>query len=221
MVRLPSGIDLKELAVAQTKLARRVVRRDAFGRFASVRRVAGVDVTYEGERAIAAVVVLDRASLATVEEATAVRREAFPYVPGYLSFREMPAAMAAFARLRAKPDLVMVDAHGVLHPRDLGFASHFGVELGVPTIGVAKSLWVGVLERAPRRGAPAPIRWHGKVGGYAVLSGRARNPVYASIGHRVSARSAARWVEEMSLHRVPEPTRRAHVLAGRAAGRGA
>lgn len=213
VVRLTPGVDLGALAAEQSRLATKVMRRDDFGGLRNLKLVAGVDVTYANGVALAAAVVVERGSLAVVEEEVAERPEEFPYIPGYLSFRELPVAVDALRALRTRPQLIMVDALGVLHPRDLGFASHVGLELDVPTIGVAKSLWCGDVQGVPRPGKPAPIRWHGRVGGYAVLTGRARNPVYATIGHRVGARTAARLVAEMALHRLPEPTRRAHLLA--------
>lgn len=215
VVRLPLGVDLDALAAEQVRLAGKVVRRDDFGGLRNLKLVAGVDVTYANGMALAAAVVVERGSLAVVEEAVAERSEEFPYIPGFLSFRELPVAVDALRSLRTKPRLIMVDALGVLHPRDFGFASHLGLELDVPTIGVAKSLWCGEVEGVARTGKPAPIRWHGKVGGYAVLGGRARNPVYATIGHRVGARTAARLVAEMAVTRIPEPTRQAHLLAAR------
>ncbi len=143
----PEWLDPPDIATAraaQLALAARVVRDDAIG---PVRRIGGVDISstrFDPEgRIYAAVVVLDWPGLQVVATATAEARATMPYVPGYLGFREVPALLTAWARLAEPPDLVLVDGHGIAHPRGFGIATHLGVVLDVPSIGVAKSPLVG------------------------------------------------------------------------------
>jgi deoxyribonuclease V len=203
---------------AQTALADRVVREDAFG--GEVRLLGGVDVSNNRfdpeERVFAAVVALSVPDLRVVEAAGAVARAGMPYVPGLLGFREIPALLAAWDKLRAKPDLVLVDGHGVAHPRRLGIAAHLGVVLDVPAVGVAKSVLVGEAD-APlpdEAGAETPLLWRGERIGTALRTRRRANPLYVSIGHRVSLETAVAWVRRATGgYRLPEPTRQAHLAA--------
>ncbi len=202
---------------AQTALAERVVREDAFG---EVRLLGGVDVSNNRfdpeERVFAAVVALSLPDLRVVEAAGAVARAGMPYVPGLLGFREIPALLAAWEKLRAKPDLVLVDGHGVAHPRRLGIAAHLGVVLDVPSIGVAKSVLVGAEDPplAEEAGAETPLVWRGERIGTALRTKRRANPLYVSIGHRVSLETAVAWVRRATGgYRLPEPTRQAHLAA--------
>jgi deoxyribonuclease V len=154
--------------------------------------------------------------LRVVETAGAVARAAMPYVPGLLGFREIPALLAAWEKLRAKPDLLLVDGHGVAHPRRLGIAAHLGVVLDVPSIGVAKSVLVGAEEAplADEPGAETPLVWRGERIGTALRTKRRSNPLYVSIGHRVSQETAVAWVRRATgTYRLPEPTRQAHLAA--------
>ena len=198
----------------QAELAGRVVRKDTPG---AVRRVAGVDVGFEADGRVtrAAVAVLEFPGLALAERAVVREPTRFPYIPGLLSFREAPAVLAAFARLRAAPDLVLYDGQGIAHPRRFGIASHVGLLLDVPTIGVAKTRLVGEHRRLPaRKGAWVPLVDDAETIG-AVLRTRAGvTPLYVSIGHRVSLEGAVRWVMACTTrYRLPETTRWAHHLA--------
>ena len=210
------GWDLtpKEAIALQTALRGRVVRKDRIG---AVRRVAGVDVGFEQDGRVtrAAVAVLDFPDLALVEQVVVRAATAFPYVPGLLSFREAPAVLAAFEEIRVAPDLILYDGQGIAHPRRFGIASHVGLLLDCPSIGVAKSRLVGEHRMpATRRGAWTPLRDAGEVIG-AVLRTRASvKPLYVSIGHRVSLETAVRWTLAcVTRYRLPETTRWAHRLA--------
>jgi deoxyribonuclease V len=202
-----------EAIALQKRLARRVVRADRLG---AVRRVAGVDVHYVDGTARAAAALYSFPQLEPLAHALARRRVRFPYIPGLLSFREIPVALDALAALPAAPDLILCDAQGIAHPRRLGLASHLGLLARTPTIGVAKTRLVGE-HRAPpaRRGGWAPLAHRGERIG-AVLRTRAGvKPVYVSIGHRVSLATALRYVMACTTrYRIPEPLRRAHRLAG-------
>ena len=176
--------------------------------------VAGVDASYRGDVARAAIVVMDRA-LTVVEEAVAEGAVPFPYVPGYLSFREIPVLLEAWRKLRAKPGLVVVDGQGLAHPRRLGVASHFGVVLGLPTIGCAKSRLIGEYdEPGPERGAWSPLRDRGERIGAALRTRTGTNVVYVSVGHRISLAAAIRTVLALApRYRLPEPQRLADRLS--------
>jgi len=204
----------KEAMALQAELAGRVIREDDLR---EVRRVAGVDVGFEDDGRVtrAAVAVLDFPGFALAERVVVRQPTRFPYIPGLLSFREAPAVLAAFEKLRAAPDLLLYDGQGIAHPRRFGIASHVGVALDTPTIGVAKTRLIGEHRRlAERKGAWVPLVDRGETIG-AVLRTRAGvTPVYVSIGHRVSLESAVRWVIACTTrYRLPETTRWAHHLA--------
>lgn len=210
------GWDLtpKDAIALQTALRGRVERKDRIG---VVRRIAGVDVGFEQDGRVtrAAVAVLEYPGLALAEQVVVRVATTFPYVPGLLSFREAPAVLAAFEKVRAAPDLILYDGQGIAHPRRFGIASHVGLLLNCPSIGVAKSRLVGAHKMpANRRGAWTPLRDAGEVIG-AVLRTRAGvKPLYVSIGHRVSLETAVRWTLAcVTRYRLPETTRWAHRLA--------
>lgn len=203
----------------QAEMAAHVQERDAMPPD-EVRLIGGVDISTERfdpeQRVFAAVVSLDLPGLEQREAATAVERAPMPYIPGLLGFREVPALLTAWGRLARRPDLLLVDGHGRAHPRGLGIASHLGVVLGVPTIGVAKSILVGApagpLPDAP--GARVPLLWQGREIGAVLRTRRGANPLYISVGHRVSLETAVEWVLRCGRgYRLPEPTRRAHLAA--------
>lgn len=203
-----------EARAIQEGLRARVIARDDLP---PVKFVAGIDVGFEEQNTIAraAVVVLGFPELVTVEQVLVRRPVAFPYVPGFLSFREAPVVLDALAQLRQPPDLLLCDGQGIAHPRRLGIAAHLGLCTGLPAIGVAKSRLIGIHGRLPaRRGAWVPLRDKGEVVG-AVLRTRAGvNPLYISIGHRISLPTALRFVLACTpSYRLPETTRRAHRLA--------
>jgi deoxyribonuclease V len=204
----------KEAVALQRELAARVVRADEVGK---VRRVAGVDVGFEdtGRVTRAAVAVLDYPGFAVAERVVVREPTRFPYIPGLLSFREAPAVLAAFGRLRTPPDLVLYDGQGVAHPRRFGIASHVGVLLDVPTIGVAKTRLVGEHRRLPgRKGAWVPLVDKGETIGAVLRTRTGVTPLYVSIGHRVTLAAAVRWVMACTTrYRLPETTRWAHHFA--------
>ena len=196
----------------QRKLAAQIVRADQLG---EVRHVCGVDVHYYDGMAQAAAAVYSFPQLERRAHAVAREPVSFPYIPGLLSFREIPAALAALAALPLAPDLILCDAQGIAHPRRCGLASHLGQLARTPSIGVAKTRLVGE-HRAPpaRRGTWAPLTDRGERIG-AVLRTRAGvKPLYVSVGHRVSLATALRYVMACTTrYRIPEPLRWAHRLA--------
>lgn len=182
-----------------------------------VTRVAGVDVGFPGggDTARAVVVVLDFPSLAPVENAVAFQKVRFPYVPGFLSFRELPAVLDAFSRLRTRPDLVLCDGQGIAHPRRLGIATHLGLCIDLPTIGVGKSILCGTHGPVPdQKGEWTPLRHKGETIGAMLRTRVGVQPLIISPGHRISLVSAIAWVMRCTTrYRLPETTRHAHRLA--------
>ncbi len=178
--------------------------------------IAGADISYDkgSNKLFAAVVVLRLPSLEAIDTVTFVDRARFPYVPGLLSFREAPVLLECFKKLRRAPDVVMIDGHGLAHPRRFGIACHIGWLLDVPTIGCAKSILVGDYRRLGlRRGAHAPLIHKREVVGCAVRTRTGVQPVYVSIGHKIDLPTAVRLALRCAPRfRIPEPTRQAHLL---------
>jgi len=202
----------------QEALASQVSKNDDFE---VVRTVAGVDLAYPrtARGAItgrAAVVLLSFPELVVLEQHVVTRQVTFPYVPGLLSFREAPVALAALERLEQHPDLLIVDGHGIAHPRRFGIASHLGVLLDLPTIGCARSVLVGrAAELGDEPGQRVPLQDGEEIIGTAIRTRARSRPVYVSPGHRVSLESAGRLVMQcVRGYRLPEPTRLADRLAG-------
>ncbi|MFC3282226.1 deoxyribonuclease V [Litchfieldella rifensis] len=207
-------MDPDEAIELQYRLAPQVERRDRLG---EVHRIAGVDIGFEEEGDItrAAVVVLRWPGLEPVEQVVHREPTRMPYIPGLLSFREVPAALGAFSRLSAPPDLVMVDGQGIAHPRRLGVASHLGLWLDLPTIGIAKSRLCGAHGEVPtQRGDWTPLRDGDETIGAVLRSRRNVKPVYVSPGHRLGLETALAWVVRcLGRTKLPEPTRLADRLA--------
>ncbi|HET6203130.1 MAG TPA: endonuclease V [Planctomycetota bacterium] len=198
----------------QERFRRRLVRR---GGPRAPRWIAAADASFDSESVYAAVVLWDARLGEVVEERTARRRLAFPYIPGLLSFREAPALLGAFRRLSRKPDLVLADGQGIAHPRGFGLACHLGLLLDVPTVGVAKSLLVGEHSALPRRaGAAVPLRFRRRTVGWALRSRIGVRPLFVSPGHRVGLPSALRLVRgTLRGFRIPEPIRAADTASKR------
>jgi deoxyribonuclease V len=208
----PWNLAPREAIALQRTLAARVIRT---GEPTHVELVAGADVGFAGGRARAAVAVLSFPSLALVARAVVDVPVTFPYVPGLLSFREVPAVLEALGRVALRPDVLLCDGQGISHPRRCGFASHLGLCTDLPTIGVAKSRLIGEHGPVPdRKGAWVPLLHDEQLIG-AVLRTRAGvAPVYVSIGHRISLEAAIRCVLACTTRfRLPETTRWAHRLA--------
>jgi deoxyribonuclease V len=179
--------------------------------------VAGCDIAYHLTEPVlfATVVVVRVSDRAVVETRTVTREVNFPYVPGLLSFRELPALLAAFTELRAAPDAVMLDGQGVAHPRRFGLACHLGLWLDVPCLGCAKSWLVGeYAEPGPEAGDASPLVVGTETVGAVVRSAAEAKPVYVSPGHRIDVPSSLAVVRAtLSGYRHPTPTREAHMAA--------
>lgn len=177
--------------------------------------VAGADVAFDDdEDARAVVTVMRLPDLEVVDEVVLVLPIAAPYLPGAFAARELPPLVEALEGLKAKPDVVLCDGHGIAHPRRCGLASHMGVLLDLRTIGCAKTILVGEHGAlAPERGSTAELIDEGEVVGAAVRTSDGVNPVYVSVGHRVSLETAVKVVLACSRFRIPEPLRRADHLS--------
>ena len=163
---------------------------------------------------IGAVAVLDYDSLKLVESQTALCKTRFPYIPTLLSFREIPPAVLSIKKLRMQPDIFLVDGQGFAHPYRCGFASHLGLAIGKPTIGVAKSRLFGEAERTKTEDKVAFLKHKGEVVGAIVTIKRGCKPVYVSVGHMVSLETAIKIVKHCARHnRIPEPVLKAHETA--------
>lgn len=211
-------MDLASLRTQQLELAASVIREDCLEKNPP-ELIAGADVGFEqgGEVTRAAMVLLKYPSLELVEYKVARIVTTMPYIPGFLSFREYPALLAAWEQLSHKPDLLFVDGHGISHPRRLGVASHFGLLVDVPTIGVAKKRLCGKFELIDTGvGAVAPLMDKNEQLAWVWRSKTRCNPLFVSTGHRVSLDSALMWVQRcMKGYRLPEPTRWADAAASR------
>ena len=211
-LRLKTRWDLapREAMRLQESLRERVELEDRFG---EIRYVAGADMAFDPatEVAFGGVIVYRLPGLEEVERRMARRRLRFPYVPGLLSFRECPILLAAFARLKTEPDLILIDGQGYAHPRRLGIACHIGILFDKPTIGCAKSRLVGEHdEPAQRAGSTAALTLEGERVGVVLRTREGVKPIYVSTGHRVSIESAVGLVKQcLDGFRIPKPTREA------------
>ena len=210
--------DTAALRDLQSELARQVVLRDGYAK--PLRTIAGFDVGFEDDGATtrAATVLLDADTLAVLDQQVARLPTRMPYIPGLLSFRELPALLAALELLPTAPDLAFVDGHGIAHPSRLGIAAHFGVATGLPSIGVAKKILVGEARLAlhEMRGAFTPLRHGPEQIGWLLRSKPGCLPLVVSPGHKVAMASAAELVMRfVGRYRLPEPTRLADRLASR------
>jgi deoxyribonuclease V len=198
----------------QSRLSGHVVKQGDIG---MPRFIAGVDVSVNFQNAArAAAVVLTYPEMEAIEAATVVGRAVFPYIPGLLSFREVPLTLEACKQLKHTPDLIMVDGQGIAHPRRIGLASHLGLFLDIPTIGCAKSLLVGSYrDLVETSGAYSEIiDKNGEIIGAALRTKSRVKPLFVSIGHKIDLPSSIYWVLQcVRGFRLPEPTRLAHLAS--------
>ncbi|MDY6804515.1 MAG: deoxyribonuclease V [Cyanobacteriota bacterium] len=204
----------EEAIAIQEELRHQVITED---QLTNVRCVAGVDVDYNNSENLCqgAVAVLSFPKLKVIDKAIAQRPISFPYVPGFLSFRELPVILDALEKLTIVPDLILCDGQGIIHPRRLGIASHLGVLTDLPTIGVGKSFLLGKHEAVPEtRGSWQPLRDGKEVVGAVLRTRRKVKTVYVSIGHKISLQTAIDYVIQCSpKYRLPETTRKADKFA--------
>lgn len=209
--------DLRQQYIeAQAAIAGQVVERPLA---AEPRVIAAVDVHLSGATGVAAVVAMAYPGFEILDEQVVTQDITFPYIPGFLAFREAPISLEAVRRLRVAPNLLLADGQGLAHPRRAGIACHVGVELQVPTIGVAKSILVG--SHGPigsEQGSAVPLVAGGEVVGMAVRTRTGVSPVYISVGNLITLEEAVDWtLRTVTRYRLPEPSRRAHRIAQDAA----
>ncbi len=210
--------DILDAKQAQKEMSQEVLLQDSLPK--TIQKIAGVDVSnmpFDLRKMVfGAAVLLSYPSLVINEIATQANREEFPYIPGLLGFREVPTLLQAYNQLLERPDLVLVDGHGTSHPRGLGVASHLGLLLDVPTIGVAKSILIGQ-PSAPlgeQVGSIVSLEWKGKEIGKCLRTKKGCLPLIISAGHKITLNTAMEWVFRcLKGYRLPEPTREAHLAA--------
>lgn len=210
----PWDLSPSEARALQNELRSQVITED---RFETPRLLAGVDVGFESQGTItrAAVAVMSFPKLAPVDQAIARQPTRFPYVPGLLSFREIPAILQALQQLKQPPDMLLCDGQGLAHPRRFGLACHLGLLTDIPSIGVAKSRLIGTHADLPEtKGAWVPLLDKGEIIGAVLRTRDLINPLYISVGHRISLQSAIHYVLACTTrYKLPETTRAAHNLA--------
>lgn len=205
---------IPEARAIQESLRQKVVLEN---QFSEIKMIAGLDVGYDIQKNLskAALITMDINELKPINSITAFGTTPFPYVPGLLSFREVPVILKALSQLHAMPDLIFVDGHGIAHPRGLGIASHIGVLTDIPTIGVAKSLLCGEYkEPAVEKGSLETLFYKGIKIGIVLRSREKVKPLFISPGHKISHESAIAFVLKcLTRYRLPEPTRLADKLS--------
>jgi deoxyribonuclease V len=211
----PWDVTPKEAISIQNDLRDQVILENQLP--ASIDSIAGVDVGFENQGSVtrAAIAVLNYPDLQLIASAIARLPTVFPYIPGLLSFREIPAILAALEQVQSLPPLMLVDGQGYAHPRRLGIASHLGVLTDIPTIGVGKTRLLGRHQEVPNgRGDWVELKDQGEVIGAVLRSRSGVKPLYISAGHRIDLESAVAWVMRCTKrYRLPETTRHAHRLA--------
>jgi deoxyribonuclease V len=198
---------LKKLRSEQIGLSKNVITKDCFD---GIKTIAGFDVAYpknDFDKCCGACVVMDYKTKEIIEKKTIFEKTLFPYIATYLSYRELPFVKKLEENLNTKPSILMLDGNGILHPFGLGIASHVGVTLDIPSIGVAKSMLCGKIKNNT-------IQLNDKKIGYVLYSSkRAKNPVFVSPGHKISFKSSLDIVKNFCKYRLPDPIRHAHILA--------
>jgi deoxyribonuclease V len=204
--------DIQAARLVQEALARRVSLRPLKG---SPKLIAGVDACFTKKSVVAAASLFSYPALEFLNDAVAKDRLRFPYVPGYLSFREGPAIIKALKKLKARPDVVLFDGQGIAHPRFMGIASHVGVVLDIPTIGCAKSRLIGEFDEPGQcKGDWSPLLYKGRKIGAVVRTRSGVRPLFVSPGHRVDIKTSLDLVmQTVASYRLPEPIRRADQLS--------
>ena len=205
--------DFEQAKNMQTTLADKITLID---RYSSISRIAGLDVGFEDKNTVAVggIVILNFPGLQVIEKRIARRKVIFPYVPGYLSFREIPVLLECFAQIQQQLFLMSCDGQGISHPRRFGLACHLGLLLDLPAIGAGKTKLIGhYLEPAISKGACTPLIDKDEIIGMVLRSRRGTRPLFVSPGHKISIKSAVKWTLNCcTRYRIPQTTRQAHKL---------
>jgi len=203
-------MNTQKLIQEQLKLSEKVMTTDMFD---EINYIAGCDQSYtKDNKVFSVIVVLDAKTLEIVDKASEEVECRMPYMPGLLFYREAPAIIEAFSKLKTRPDLLIVDANGILHPRRIGMASQLGIVLDIPTIGITKNLFIG------KPSSDGKIEIDKEIRGEELKTREYSNPVYLSPGHRISLRTASDLVKKMIIapHKLPKPLHLAHRFARKA-----
>jgi len=210
------NLKIPEATVIQNDLRSRL---DIAERALNIATIGGADISLNlySTTIYAGIIVLSFPQLLPVAYSLVKAETRFPYVPGYLAFREVPALVQVWEQLALKPDLLVVDGHGIAHPRRMGIATHFGIVTGQPCMGCAKNILTGKYEEpAPEYGAASPIIDKGEQIGYAFRSKAKTAPVYVSPGNHLGMENCLQVIRQCTgKYRIPEPTRLAHELVNR------
>ncbi len=195
-------MNINELKKEQIRLAKKIITKDEFE---EIRYIGGCDQAFIGEKVVSCVVVLDYTNLQVIERKYALADAPIPYIPGFRSYRESPAVVEAVTMLKQRPDMMIIDANGILHDRKLGMASHLGILLDIPTIGVAKKLMLGEEK-------DGKVIVDGETRALVLKTKDKAKPIYVSPGHRVSLKTAEEIVRKCMVekHKMPEPLHEAH-----------
>lgn len=201
-------IDAKSLEEEQKKIAKLIIEKDVMD-FSQVQFIGGVDAITTGKELIGSITTINP-DFEIIEQRFSTNRAAFPYIPGFLAFREMHSLTDVYKKLETKPDVVFVGGHGILHPRGCGLASHFGVATNCATIGIAKDLLVGEVKGDK-------VYVGGKLKGMFVETKKASKPIVVSVGHNISLKAAVELTKKFSRepHKYPEPLTLAHKFANK------
>jgi deoxyribonuclease V len=202
----------KDYLIRQANIAKNIILADKFDK---IKLIGGADVAFGQKYAYGAFTVLSFPELKLIEHKLSKVRITMPYVPGFLSFREEPAIVAAFNKLKIKPDIILLDGQGIAHPRSAGLASALGVTLNIPTIGCAKSKLIGEYSRlGSTKGSASSLIYQGKKVGYVLRSKDDTNPIFVSPGHKVCLATAKKIALACcTKYRIPEPLRFAHTFS--------
>ncbi len=207
----PTDTSRGSLLAAQKLVAERAVVKDDFG---ELKLIGGVDQAFVEDKIISGIVVLEYESLEVVERVHSIQPMNYPYIPTFLSFREGPAIVSAFKKLKNPPNILMVDGAGINHPRRAGIATHIGVALDVPTIGITKKVLCGEGKEPVQVGEANPLIYEGKKVGWLLKSSKRSRTIVVAPGHRVSLESSLSIVKAcLRGHKLPEPARLAHEYA--------
>jgi len=213
----PDDNSRKMLLEVQKRVAEKATAEDDIG---ELTLIGGADQAFLDERVISGIVVLAYDSLEVVERVYSVKRVSFPYIPTFLSFREGPAIVSAFRKLKNKPDVLLIDGAGINHPRGAGLATHIGVALNVPTIGITKKILCGSGEEPSEAGEASPLVYEGKKVGWLLKTRKRSRAIVVAPGHRVSLESSLAIVKTcLRAHKLPEPLRLAHEYANEVKGK--
>lgn len=196
--------NLKKMEAEQARLSRKLILKDSF-EADKIEKIAGVDQTFIKNTIISSIVICEYKTMKPIEKKYAVVKSKMPYIPGFLSYRESPAIIEAYHLLERDFDVLLVDGNGILHPRKFGMASHLGLALDKPTIGIAKNLLVGESKEGE-------IYVDGELRGVEIKTKEHANPLYVSPGHMISLKTAEEIVKKciVAPHKMPEPLQLAH-----------